>query len=209
MHQHMSKRRIGSRRNKRRPVEVIVCMKIPAAKMQASALALLLVVIGLLVANAPATAASVGDIAPDFEIATQDGNVLRLSEFRGRKPVYVIFWNTWCSYCIDKTPRYKKLKQQFGDKIEIIAINTTWKDSPEEMQVFEEHHHVNYATAFDAGELINDRYRVFNVPTEFIVDVDGVIRYRNRVPEYFAAHLPDWLLPYVPSGDDASLGCSK
>ena len=186
-------------------------MKIWAAKAKIPGLILILplIVTGLLVVNAPATAASVGDVAPDFEIATHDGNVLRLSEFRGRKPVYMVFWNTWCAYCIKKTPRYKKLQEQFGDKIEIIAINTTWSDSPEEMRSFEEHHHINYSTAFDAGELITDRYQVINVPTEFIVDVDGIIRYRNGVPEYVAAHLPDWLLPYVPSRNEAPQVCIK
>ena len=164
---------------------------------------------GLLAANAPATAASVGDVAPDFEVATQDGNVLRLSQFRGRKPVYVVFWNTWCSYCIKKTPRYKKLQEKFRDKIEIIAINTSWSDSPEQMRSFVKHHDINYSTAFDAGNSITDRYEVFNVPTEFIIDVNGIIRYRNSVPEYLAAHLPDWLLPYVPSKNEAPQVCSK
>ena len=83
-----------------------------------------------------------------------------------------------------------------------------WSDSPEEMRSFEEHHHINYSMAFDVGELITDRYRVYNVPTEFIVDINGIIRYRDGVPEYLAAHLPDWLLPYVPSKATASLACT-
>ncbi len=174
-----------------------------------SYLILFLIVIGLLVVNGPAMAASVGDIAPDFEVTTQDGREFRLSEYRGRKPVYVIFWNTWCSYCIRKTPRYQKLQEQFGEKIEIIAINTTWSDSQEEMRSFEKNHDIKYSTAFDAGELVTDQYGVSNVPTEFIVDIDGIIRYRNRVPEYLAAHLPDWLLPYVPSKKTAALACVR
>ena len=154
--------------------------------------------IGILLLGGLATAATVGEVAPDFEIATQNGEVFRLSDFRGRRPVYVVFWNSWCSYCIKKTPRYTKLKEQFGDKIEIIAINTTWSDSPEEMRSFEAHHHVNYATAFDVGEHITDDYGVYNVPTEFIVDINGIIRYRDGVPEYLAAHLPDPRHPARP-----------
>lgn len=146
----------------------------------------------MLIVTATATAADVGDVAPDFEIATQDGVVLRLSEFRGRKPVYLVFWNTWCSFCIEKVSRYKQLQEQFADKIEIIAINTTWSDSAAEMRVFEDRFHINYSTAFDIGKLITDRFGVINVPTEFIIDVNGIIRYRNRVPEYPIAHLPDW-----------------
>ena len=99
-------------------------------------------------------------------------------------------------------------QEQFGEKIEIIAINTTWSDSQEEMRSFEKNHDIKYSTAFDAGELITDQYEVRNVPAEFIIDIDGIIRYRNKVPEYLAAHLPDWLLPYVPSKKTAALVCT-
>jgi hypothetical protein len=59
-----------------------------------------------------------------------------------------------------------------------------------------------------AGELVTDRYRVYNIPTEFIVDINGIIRYRDGVPEYLAAHLPDLLMPYVPSKAAAALVCT-
>ena len=188
---------------------VIIDMKILAARIVKVGLILPLLGLGLLAVGGPATAASVGELAPDFEIATQDGTVFRLSEFLGRKPVYVVFWNTWCPYCIKKTPRYQKLQEQFGDKIEIIAINTTWSDSPGEMRSFEQHHRIKYSTAFDAGELVTDQYRVLKVPTEFIVDINGIIRYRDGVPAYLVAHLPDWLLPYVPSKKTTQLVCKK
>ncbi|MCH7509387.1 MAG: TlpA family protein disulfide reductase [Proteobacteria bacterium] len=163
----------------------------------------------LLLIGVSATAANIGDMAPDFQVTTQNGSTFRLSDFRGQKPVYVVFWNSWCSYCIKKTPRYQKLQEQFGDKIEIIAINTTWSDTPEEMRSFEERYQIEYAMAFDTGELVTDRFEVFKVPTEFIVDIDGIIRYRDRVPDYVAAHLPDWLLPYIPSEDTAQFVCKK
>ncbi len=183
-------------------------MKSLARQFAKAGLLLPVVAVGWLLAGSLTMAASVGEIAPDFEVMTQDGKILRLSDFRGHKPVYLVFWNTWCSYCIKKTPRYQKLQDQFGDKIEIIAINTTWSDSREEMRSFAAHHRVNYTTAFDAGELITDDYDVYNVPTEFIVDINGVIRYRDGVPNYLAAHMPDWLLPYVPSKKPAALACT-
>jgi peroxiredoxin len=162
----------------------------------------------LLLMSATSVAATVGEMAPDFEVTTQNGDVFRLSDYRGQKPVYVVFWNTWCSYCVKRTPRYIKLQEQFGDKVQIIAINTSWRDSPEEMRSFEAHHHVNYSTAFDADEVITDRYRVYNIPTEFIVDTYGIIRYRDGVPEYLAAHLADLQMPYVPSETAAPLVCT-
>lgn len=209
IHTYILAGRVAMPRNNLCLVPVIVDMKMLAAKIVKAGLIVPLLGLGLLLAGGPAAAASVGELAPDFEIATQDGALFRLSDFRGRKPVYVVFWNSWCSYCIKKTPRYVKLQEQFGDKIEIIAINTTWSDSPEEMRSFEQHHQIKYSTAFDAGEAVTDQYGVLKVPTEFIVDVNGIIRYRDRVPEYLAAHLPDWLLPYIPSEDNAQLVCRK
>lgn len=168
-----------------------------------------LIAIGFLAARAPANAASVGDVAPDFALTTQDGVEFRMADYRGRKPVYVIFWNTWCSYCIKKIPRYQKLQEQFGDKIQIIAINTTWSDTPQELRSFKEQHDISYLTAFDDGELVTDQYQVFKVPTEFIVDINGIIRYRDGLPEYLVAHLPDWLVPHVPSRDNAQQAGKK
>ena len=181
---------------------VIVCMKM-LAKTKTSNLYPPLIMTGLLFTMTPVMAADVGDVAPNIEIATQDGNVIRLAEFRGRKPVYLVFWNTWCTYCIKKTTRYGKMQEQFGEKIEIIAINTSWRDSPEEMRSFEERFNTNYSMAFDFDELITDRYKVTTVPTEFIVDTNGVIRYRNGVPEYVVAHLPDWQVRSASSKETA------
>ena len=207
-HRYFPQHRAAARGNNLCAPSVLLDMRMLIARLMKAGLIQGLIVLGLLLSGVRVMAASIGEVAPDFAVTTQDGREFRLSEYRGQKPVYVIFWNTWCSYCIEKTPRYQKLQEQFGDKIEIIAINTTWSDSPEEMRSFGKHHEIRYSTAFDAGELVTDRYQVRRVPTEFIVDIDGIIRYRNRVPEYLAAHLPDWLLPYVPSKQTPALACT-
>ena len=36
----------------------------------------------------------VGDDAPDFELKDRDGNVVRLSDFRGKK-VLLVTWASW------------------------------------------------------------------------------------------------------------------
>ncbi len=111
IHTYILAARVAMQRNNWCLAPVIVDMKTLAAKIMKAGLLLPLSGLGLLLAGGPAAAASVGEFAPEFEIATQDGAVFRLSDFRGRKPVYVVFWNSWCSYCIKKTPRYIKLQE--------------------------------------------------------------------------------------------------
>ena len=160
-------------------------------------LVLTMLLTALLVFSHSSVAIEIGELAPGFELHGMNGELVRLADYREKKAVYLVFWNTWCSYCIKKAPRYAKLKDQFGDRVEIIAINTTWHDSKEEIEQFQQRFEVNYPIAMDKGEALTDRYNVSAVPTEFIIDIDGVIRYRDGVPEYLAAHIPDWFLPYT------------
>ncbi len=156
---------------------------------------ILLLAASLLFASS-SRAVEIGDLAPDFDLQTMDGTPWRLADYRGKKAVYLIFCNTWCSYCIEKTPRYTKLQEQFADRVEIIAVNTTWSDSKEEIEQFQQRFGLNYPVAMDNGEVLSKRYAVSGVPTEFIIDINGVVRYRDGVPEYIAAHIPDWVAPY-------------
>ncbi len=105
IHTYILAGRVAMPRNNLCLVPVIGDMKMLAAKIVKAGLIVPLLGLGSLLASGPAAAASVGELAPDFEIATQDGALFRLSDFRGRKPVYVVFWNSWCSYRIKKTPR--------------------------------------------------------------------------------------------------------
>ncbi len=82
-------------RNNSGLTSVIIDMNLLAVKF-VKAWLILLFGFGLALVGVPATAASVGELAPEFEIETQDGATFRLADFRGRKPVYVVFWNTWC-----------------------------------------------------------------------------------------------------------------
>lgn len=66
------------------------CMKLPS----------LILVIGLLFLASlfaqqpapPPTHLKLGDAAPDFELPDQDGNKVKLSDFRGKKSVVLAFY---------------------------------------------------------------------------------------------------------------------
>ncbi|HPQ86708.1 MAG TPA: redoxin family protein, partial [Gammaproteobacteria bacterium] len=73
-----------------------------------------------------------GDLAPDFIISQLDGINFKLSDYKGKKSVYLVFWNTWCGYCLKKVPKLKQTQKTLSDDIVIIAVNTTKEDSIEE-----------------------------------------------------------------------------
>lgn len=134
----------------------------------------------------------VGEKAPDFEITRMDGKKFKLSDFKGKKSVYLVFWNTWCHYCVKKIPKLKDAQIKLSDDIEIIAINTTREDSISEIKSFNKRFQINYPVAFDSGEKVTDLYNVWGTPTEFIIDINGIIRYRDDVPDKLEDYLGEW-----------------
>ncbi len=133
-----------------------------------------------------------GDIAPDFEIQQMNGKTFKLSDYKGKQSVYLVFWNAWCTNCFKKIPQLKEIQANLSDKIKIIAINTTRKDSMEESLAFQKKFEINYPLAFDYGKKVTDLYTAKFVPYAFIIDINGIIRHRDNIPNDISAHLTDW-----------------
>jgi peroxiredoxin len=133
-----------------------------------------------------------GAMAPDFEITQLDGTQFKLSDYKGKQSVYLVFWNTWCHLCMKKIPKLKAAQQNLPDDIKIIAVNTSTKDSVEESLEFKNRFTINYPLAFDHGKKVTDLYNVWGTPTEFIIDINGMIQHRDGVPEKLEDYLAKW-----------------
>src|SRR5699024_5486469 len=62
-----------------------------------------------------------GDLAPDFELKTVDGETVKLSDFRGEK-VLLNFWATWCPPCRAEMPDMQKYHEDYDEGV-ILAVN--------------------------------------------------------------------------------------
>lgn len=142
--------------------------------------------------HAQADEPDVGSIAPDFEITQLNGKQFKLSDYKGKQSVYLVFWNTWCHYCMKKIPKLKAIQLNLPDDIKIIAVNTSNKDSVEESLEFQKRFTINYPLAFDHGKKVTDLYNVWGTPTEFIIDINGIIQHRDGVPEKLEDYLAKW-----------------
>jgi thiol-disulfide isomerase/thioredoxin len=68
------------------------------------------------------TAYSQGEKAPDFNLKTLDGSQITLDSFTG-KPVVLWFMATWCPSCVGQADAIKQVKSEYGDKVNILAID--------------------------------------------------------------------------------------
>jgi len=133
---------------------------------------------------------SVGDVANDFTIKRIDGTEFRLSDYKGKKSVNLVFWATWCSNCKAEIPALKTLTKSHGDDIEMLAINVGVNDSMKRLNRYREKYAIDYPMAFDETSNISRQFGVMGTPTLMIIDINGIIRYRGaEVPDDIADHI--------------------
>lgn len=164
--------------------------KLPVNKQLTLTIGLLLT--SLLFSSAYAAEVEEGMLAPDFSIKRFDGSEFKLSDYKGKKAVHMVFWTTWCTYCMKKIPLLKYNHNVLSQQIEIIAIDTSVRDTLAKAYRFQKEREINYPLAFDFGKKVTDLYGVWGTPTEFIIDINGVIIHRDDVPRDISEHLSNW-----------------
>lgn len=118
-------------------------------------------------------AAAVGSPAPDFELATPEGETVRLSRLRGRV-VILNFWATWCGPCRLEMPDLEARAIAHADRLTVLGIN--FDETPEEVVAFRDELGVTFPLLLDPGAKVQRLYRVLGYPTTYFVDEQGIIR---------------------------------
>lgn len=95
----------------------------------------------------------IGQPAPAAKLATLEGKQIDLAQLYGKKPVYLKFWATWCVPCRQQMPGFEAIQQQFGDKIEVIAVNTGFSDDAESIRAYRKELGLTMPIAIDDGTL--------------------------------------------------------
>jgi thiol-disulfide isomerase/thioredoxin len=96
-------------------------------------------------------ALSIGDPVPDITITNVYNypvSPIHLSDLKG-KLVILDFWSTWCSACIQSFPTMERLQKQFGEKLQIILVNTYKGDSIQRVKSFFEKRKVRTGESVD------------------------------------------------------------
>ena len=117
-----------------------------------------------------------GDTPPDFELETMSGEVVKLSDLKGKK-VILNFWASWCGPCKAEMPHmeqyYKKHKE--SENVEIVAVNLTSAERRglEGVTEFIDSYGLTFPIPLDEDGKVGDDYSVITIPSTFILGTDG------------------------------------
>lgn len=101
-----------------------------------------------------------------------------LTDYRG-KILLVNFWASWCPPCIHEMPALQKLNKKLAnDNFEIIALNVGEKKY--KVRKFVNLIKLDLPVLLDTASNTFNQWNIKTLPTSFLIDADGIIRYRAQ-----------------------------
>lgn len=126
--------------------------------------------------------AEIGELAPDFELSNQHGESVKLSDFRGKKPVVLVFYPlSFSGVCTGELCEIRDNLSVFSDrKVELLGISVDSKFVQKRFAEQEGYEFSLLADFWPHGQVAQD-YGVFiserGIATRatFVINKEGVV----------------------------------
>ena len=133
-------------------------------------------------ADAPRGTIAVGEPAPDYATHAIGGDSVSLAGLRG-KVVLLNVWATWCHPCRDEIPELEALHRRHAkDGLVIVGVSVDVAEMENGIRSFMRDFSMTYPVWLDPDERVSAQFRTIGVPETFLIDREGVIRWRKIGP---------------------------
>ena len=140
---------------------------------------------------------ALGALAPDFSLAQYGGGTMKLSSFRGKKNVVLVFYRGyWCPYCIAQLKALRTLLDADLKKdTELLVVSVDGDNETRQAigRIAADGGQPDFTFLSDPDHAVIDRYGVLNPngsrrgiphPAAFVLDRTGTVRWRDVQTDY-------------------------
>ncbi|HEU0293059.1 MAG TPA: redoxin domain-containing protein [Anaerolineales bacterium] len=124
--------------------------------------------------------------APDFELPDLEGNLHHLSNYRGRI-VIVNFWSCECPHSERTDRSTMACLVQWGEEVELLSIASNRNESSQCVEQAAKARRLP-RILLDAEHVVADLYEAITTPHVFVLDRNGLLRYRGAVDDVKFRH---------------------
>ena len=124
---------------------------------------------------APAAAAAIGELAPDFALPATAGGNVRLSEHRG-EVVLLTFWSSRCAVCATQLAALSDLQTTYRSA-GLVTLAVSVDDDLGRATLFAHAHPVRFPLLLDRRKGVSRAYSIERLPTTVLIDRRGRVRF--------------------------------
>jgi peroxiredoxin len=127
----------------------------------------------------------VGKEAVDFKLQDLKGIERSLSDYKGKKVIFLNFWATWCPPCRREMPSMQILHEKFKEE-DFVMLAVSLDSSKRPATDFIKEHKYTFTVLMDSDKKVARIYQITGIPTTFIIDQKGVIAHKTIGMENWA-----------------------
>jgi peroxiredoxin len=147
-------------------------------------MALSWLLLSALALNAPPAPA--GQRVADFQARDYRGAERRLSDWRDRKLMVVVFLGVDCPLARLYGPRLAALAKQYEPRgVAFVGVDSNDGDAPTAIGRYARLHAIPFPILKDVGNVLADRFGAERTPEAFVLDGERVVRYRGRIDDQY------------------------
>jgi peroxiredoxin len=126
-------------------------------------------------------APELNELAPEFTLPDLDGRIHLLSDYRGRI-VIVNFWSAECPHSARFDADITTCLAQWGADVALLSIASNANETEDMLAAVARRRKIPVVLR-DADSSVADRYQAQTTPHVFLVDRQGILRYRGAVDD--------------------------
>ena len=124
----------------------------------------------------------IGAPAPAYKTVSLSGDSVSLADQRGKVVLFNV-WATWCHPCRDEIPELRELHAKYRDQgLELVGVSVDADGSDDAIRAFMKDFEMEYPVWRDPDERVSTRFLVVGVPATFLIDREGILRWRKTGP---------------------------